>query len=161
MDHRETAPPKKKTRKPAVAAPGATRLSLTGIMAVPDDFGRIRVLLVDRLSTGAGDYSYAALRREIPAGPGFAAPYVTREPDSEGTRGEFHAVPPARHKAHWLKVAEELRGREVRVEVTVRRYSFDTLARHGAGASLDVAMIEPFAAPAPAAAAEPGRGTDI
>ena len=35
-----------------IAAPGAARLTLTGIVAAPDDFGRIRILLLDRRLAG-------------------------------------------------------------------------------------------------------------
>ena len=36
-----------KSRASRIAAPGAQRIILTGIMAVSDDFDRIRVLLLD------------------------------------------------------------------------------------------------------------------
>jgi hypothetical protein len=150
--------PAKKTRAPRVTSPGARRLGLTGVMAVPDNFGRIRVLLADPLPRGSPDASWRILRDSLPGGPERTSPYALREPDEDGVRGEFWAVPPAHRKAHWLGVAEALRGQEVRVEVTVRYFSYAGAGRQGSGAggdreaarlkgaALDVALIEPLAA---------------
>jgi hypothetical protein len=128
-----------------VAAPGARRLTLTGIMAVPDTFGRVRVLLVDRLlTTQRADFSWKTLLDEIPGSAMFGTPYRLHAVDTEGTRGEFWAVPPAHRRKHWLELAATLRGREVQLEVTVRNYTIAaTLERTAShGASLDVSMIE-------------------
>lgn len=151
-----------KTRAPKVPAPGAKRLTLTGVMAVPDDYGRVRVLLMDPLPGGLPDRSWAILQNEAPVGYGDHAPYVLHPGGDEGARGEFWAVAPARRKEHWLKVAGELRGQEVRVEVTVRPYSYAGHARmadkegaHLRGLALDIAMIEPLAL----AAAPASRGS--
>ncbi len=137
-----------KARAPRVPAPGGQRLTLTGIMAVPDDFGRIRVLLVDRLpGRSHTDPSCATLLREVRCGPGGSPPYRVHATDTEGVRGEFWAVPPAHRKKHWLDTANTLRGQAVQVEVTVRHFRFASDAGSApdqlAGASLDVAMIEP------------------
>jgi hypothetical protein len=147
-------------RAAPVAAPGATRLTLTGIMAVPDGFGRLRILLVDRLPGGAPDLSWLALRDQVPWSKSAKVPYQTHPVDAEGVRGEFWAVAPAHRRKHWLELAAELRGRFVKLEVTARRYAIrgdtggaDAESTHGAshgtsldvsyGTSLDVSLIEP------------------
>lgn len=128
-------------RAPAVAAPGAARVAFTGVLAVPDDFGRLRVVLVDRLAGGAPDGSAAALARALPRrGPGFSVPYELAADAAGGTRGVAWVTVPARHRAHWGAEAERLRGREVRVEATVR--PFRTAAAHGV--ALDLAALEPI-----------------
>ena len=48
-------------RAPPIAAPGARRVTFTGIMAVPDDFGRLRVLLERDWAAPAVDHSAARL----------------------------------------------------------------------------------------------------
>jgi hypothetical protein len=141
-----------KKRAARIAAPGAKRLTLTGLMAVPDDFGRVRVLLMNPLPSGAPSRSADVLRAELPAGEDL--PYATHPRDPGDVIGEFWAVVPARYKKHWLAVAADLRGKEVRVEVTVRFYSYvsrnagrttptdeEKLLR---GVALDVALIEPL-----------------
>lgn len=140
-----TAPRKK--RATAVAPPGAKRLTLTGIMAVPDDFGRIRILLVESIGSRP-DFSWKTLHDELPDTPGsdFKVPYRLQAIDSEGVRGEFWAVAPAHRREHWLAVAAATRGRSVRVEVTVRSYMFPAATdgtKGSHGASLDVSMIDP------------------
>jgi hypothetical protein len=133
----------RRKRAAAIAAPGAKRLVLTGIMAVPDDFGRVRVLLVDRLPGAEKlDMTWKTLADEISFSPGFTIPYRLQAVDTEGVRGEFWAVPPAHRRKHWLDVAAALRGKGVRVEATVRNYTIagDTPAY---GASLDISLIDP------------------
>jgi hypothetical protein len=155
-----------------IAAPGAARLTLTGIVAAPDDFGRIRILLLDRrLAGGAaggaagGPGSSVAARdeydpswRQLLAAVGMAdsaaggrhTPHNftagDRAPDRDGVRGECWVTAPPRHRAHWLAVAAALRGRWARAEVTVRRYRRP--ARGGAGADcgtvLDLAALDPL-----------------
>lgn len=55
-----------RARAPRVAAPGAQRITLTGVMAVPDDFGRLRLLLLDERPDGAPDGSWGRLRNAVP-----------------------------------------------------------------------------------------------
>lgn len=143
-----------------MAAPGARRLTFTGLMAVPDDFGRLRVLLVERAADGAPDGSWAMLARELPRGgaeakpKSYSVPYDLREEgaDADGVRGVVRVTVPKRYRAHWGKVAEGLRGQEVRVEVTVRPFTFQldpespALAPErttAAGVALDLAMLGP------------------
>lgn len=137
--------PVRKRRAP-VAAPGAKRLTLTGVMGVPDEYGRIRVLLVDRLACAQRkDLSWRTLLDEVPGGKAFSVPYELHGADSEGVRGEFWAVAPARLRRHWLEQAAALRGQEVCLEVTVRNYTTAATAERAAsyGASLDISMLEP------------------
>ena len=51
--------PKARPRAARVPAPGALRVALRGILAVPDDFGRLRLLLLDEGPDGAPDGSWA------------------------------------------------------------------------------------------------------
>jgi hypothetical protein len=137
-------------RAAKVAAPGAARLTLTGIAAVSDDFGRVRILLLDEGRDGRPDGSARALRAAVGVvtGTDFRAPHELRDgplpPSAEGVRGACWAVPPAHRRAHWLGVATALRGQWVRAEVTVRRYAFarDDDGTRAAGVALDLAMLE-------------------
>src|SRR5579863_7223742 len=161
----------KKTRA-RVAAPGARRLVLTGIMAVPDDFGRVRVLLADPLPSGAPDRTWQTLQAEARLHSG-TTPFKLRPPDDTGDRGEFWAVPPRHRKEYWLKTATDLRGKEVRVEVTVRVFAIWPGAGEAgksnveaaraqmrvAGFSFDLSLVEPLSA-APRGAAAKGLASD-
>ena len=61
-------------RAPRVPAPGAQRVSLAGVMAVPDDFGRLRLILLGERPDGAPDSSWARLRvAHVDCEPGGAA----------------------------------------------------------------------------------------
>jgi len=117
-----------------VAAPGARRVTLTGVMAVPDDFNRARLLILGERPDGAPDGSWARLRAacvdcEPRAG----------EPRAGEPRGVVCLVLPAHRRAHWLGVAEALRGQWVTVEATVRPYKRGE--RGGHGNALDLAML--------------------
>jgi hypothetical protein len=130
-------------------------------MAVPDDFGRLRLLLLDERPDGAADGSWGRLRDAVPRPhAGYQAPYEVRAgalgPDADGVRGTVWIVLPAHRRAHWREVAEGLRGQWVTVEVTVRPFHFPSSGRElpGAdapdyqqGASFDLAMLAPTAAP--------------
>ena len=114
-------------RAPRVAAPGAQRITLTGIMAVPDDFGRLRLLLLDERPDGAPDGSWGRLRAAVPRlHASYRPPYEMRAgvlgPDADNVRGTVWIVLPAHRRTYWLGVAESLRGRWVTVEVTVRPF---------------------------------------
>ena len=142
--------PRKRAAK--VAAPGAIRITLQGIMAVPDDFGRVRVLLVDEFPDGTRDYSAAALRRAIPDNKNMSVPYRIKEHADDGVLGEFWCVLPQRYAKHWTAVAAELRGRPVKEEATLRPFQMVVRGNDGpdgeesetinSGMSLDVALIE-------------------
>jgi len=115
-------------------------------MAVPDDFGRLRVLLLDRGADGAPDLSWVRLAREVPrARPGSSVPYELWNDAGDGTRGAVHVTVPDRHRAHWGPVAEKLRGQEVRVEATVRPFRIpgDPGSVTAVGVALDLAALGP------------------
>jgi len=131
-------------------------------MAVSDDFGRLRLLLLDERPDGAPDGSWGRLRDAVPRPhAAYRAPYEVRAgalgPDADGIRGTVWIVLPAHRRAHWLGVAEGLRGQWVTVEVTVRPFHFPSAGRETAGAgavaeyqqgaSLDLAMLAPAAPP--------------
>jgi hypothetical protein len=151
-----------------IAAPGAARLTLTGIVAAPDDFGRIRILLLNRRLAGGAAHlaggaaardEYDPSWRQLLAAVGMAdsaaggrhTPHnITagdRAPDPDGVRGECWVTAPPRHRAHWLAVAAALRGRWARAEVTVRRYRRPAGrggARADCGTVLDLAALDPL-----------------
>lgn len=130
-----------------IAAPGAPRLTLTGIMAAPDDFGRVRVLLVNPLPSGASDRSATVLNEALPFAPGLDRPFRLHARDTEDVVGEFWAVPPKHRRQYWLETAAELRGQEVTVEVTLRPYSFPSPTAPESfvrGVAFDLAMLTPL-----------------
>lgn len=84
----------------------APRFELRGILAAPDDFGRLRVFLPE---DAPGTVAAEILRRA----PGPNGPL---EP-----RGEYFVVTlPARRRDHWLAVAARLQRCLVRLAVTAR-----------------------------------------
>jgi hypothetical protein len=112
------------------------RVTLRGYMLVPDDFGRVRLLLVKEGPGNRPDYSAEALRRALPGG----GPHELRDaPNTDGEWGAVWFALPPRHRAHWLKTAAELRGRWVVAEAAPRAYAFPDGRR---GVSLDLAMLE-------------------
>ena len=141
-----------KKRAPRVAPPGAPRLEITGIVMAPDDFGRVRLLIVEDAarpdcSAGRPDCSAARLRAA-----GIAVPPA----DRDGTCGAVSIVAPAARRDHWLAVAASLRGQRARAEVTVRRYMMRAPGRAPApGVALDLAMLTPVLNPALQAAVNP------
>jgi len=151
-------------RAARVAAPGAPRVTFDGIMAVSDDFGRLRVLILDAGPDGRPSDAGRALRAAVPrpaAPPGdphrgeYRPPFELLAgplpPDAAGVRGVAWAVPPARRRDFWLAEAARLRGRWVRLEATVRPFAVGFGEAGGfAGASLDVAMLTALGGDAPA-----------
>jgi hypothetical protein len=128
----------KKKRAPRVPAPGAERVVLTGVLAATDNYGRVRLLLLEEAPDGKSDYSWRVLRAAT-------TPFTSGAPlaDATGCVGEAFFVLPARYREHWLNVAAELRGQWVRVEATQRRY----VMKKGngcttAGVSLDLTLLE-------------------
>ena len=108
-------------------------ITLRGIVAVPDTYGRLRFLLQERKDESkAVDASWVALVKAAPARAGYHLPYHLREPDAEGLRGEFWASAEGKktkystvdRSAYWGAFAEARRGQEVEVEVAVQRYAF-------------------------------------
>jgi hypothetical protein len=158
-------------RRARVAAPGAVRVELTGVVMAPDRFGRIRLLVVDEsaglpivnkpaanalANTRTKDLTAARLRAAgaadaIVAADGTRAPAA---PDRDGAWGVVSLVAPAAHRAHWIAVAGSLRGARARAEVTLRRYAFMAPASLASkakqaieevdrcGVALDLCMLE-------------------
>jgi hypothetical protein len=108
-------------------------LTLRGVVAAPDAFGRLRFLLLEKRNDKHYDTSWAALAKAMPAREGVRVPYVLRDPDTDRLRGEFTVtLPPNRrtkydtvdHAAYWSKFVAPLRGKEVEVVAKPKRYSF-------------------------------------
>ena len=137
-----------KPRAARIAAPGAPRVTLNGILAVPDNYGRLRLLLLNTHRDGSPDYSAATLRGAVPCPhAGYRLPYeLTPSPDGDEVQATVWLVPPAHHRVHWQGVAAELRGQWVTVEATVRRFSIVEPSRGAAyqGTALDLAMLAPM-----------------
>ena len=124
-------------RASGIPPPGATRLTLTGICAVPDKFGRIRVLLM----THRRDFPDSSWFRLVSAVPcehqNYRPPYEIFPREDEGVKGVMWVVAPAHRRKFWLETATALRGQRVQLEVTVRPYKRDDIT----GASLDLSML--------------------
>lgn len=128
-----------------IAAPGAKRLKLNGVVAVSDCFNRVRLMIHDNFPDGKTDptsYRLWTIKDDN-------APYELRTeevlpPFADGVRGTCWLTVPQLHRAHWLTVATDLRGKWATAEVTVRRYRFrgDDGASH-VGVALDLCMLEP------------------
>jgi hypothetical protein len=124
-------------RASGLPSPGATRLTLTGICAVPDKFGRIRVLLMTHRREFP-DSSWFRLVSAVPCEhPNYRPPYEIFPREDEGVKGVMWAVAPAHRRKFWLETATALRGQRVQLEVTVRPYKRDDIT----GASLDLSML--------------------
>lgn len=117
----------------------AGNIELTGILAKSDSYERLRLCLVDFLETvGAADDSWWRLRTAVPDKKDYKAPYsfsLDGAADDAGIRGECWMTLPkgAAERLRILALAAELRGREVRLTVRPKRYSFVSQARHNAG----------------------------
>ncbi len=123
------------------------RLKLTGKLTTPDAFGRIRLLLIDRLESESyrEDHTWETLLRAVPLSarrmPYRFFNYANGEchVDEGGVRGEaLLTIPgPSRHatldKAAWLKYSAELRSQEVEAHVLIKNYSFVSTAEHNRG----------------------------
>ena len=125
------------------ATASGNRVTFFGQMSSPDDFGRLRVLLLAADPDGRDDRSSDVVRRAvdyaIPAtGMSASLPYRLSHP-IDGVCGTVTLVAPERHRAHWLGVAAALHGKRVRVEAIVRSYVFPGKK---CGVSLDISMIE-------------------
>jgi hypothetical protein len=103
-----------------IARPGTQRVQFTGIVAVPDDFGRIRILITS--------YQQKQLTQQAAF-----LPIIQIDRPSDEYHFIVNVTAQYRHE-YWLKVAEERRGQIVTVEATVRPNQNHSL-------SLDLAMI--------------------
>lgn len=119
-----------KPRASRIAAPGAQRIILTGIMAVSDDFDRIRVLLLDD--------SWKKLPQPSKDGK---CPYTVTA-DSNDVRATVCVVVPLHRKKYWLQLAESLRGKIVTIEMTVRHFFLPN--SETAGFSFDLAYLKSY-----------------
>jgi hypothetical protein len=98
-------------RAARVSAPGARRITIEGIMAVPDDYGRIRIVLADERPDGSPNRSKENYLRVT--GGGAAATH----------RDTAAAVTaPAHRRAYWLGEAARLRGQWVTAEAVLRPF---------------------------------------
>lgn len=123
-------------------------IELTGILVAPDDFGRLRLCLVDVLPSrerdAVADGSWARLKQAVPYSSEYSVPYDLPQggaPDDAGIRGEcWITLPDGRSREsrgrrdRILALAKELRGKEVAVRVRPKRFAFDSGARHNDGA---------------------------
>lgn len=119
-----------------------SELELVGLLSGVDKHGKVRVLLLESTADGAADYSLPRLRGAAPQSAG-KVPYRLdagpargeRLAGSAGVLGEFWVTPPrARSPREALyRLVTELKGREVRVRVLPKRYSFVSGARHNPG----------------------------
>jgi len=157
-------------RAAPIAAPGAARITFTGIMAAPDDFGRLRVLLESDWAAPLVDHSASRLdiacrqaarrlcAQATIAENGEAAEVEITLAYAEaggrcGASAQALLTVPARHSAHWLATAADLRGRPVRVEATIRTYQFTAVLAAGTASTVGTVSTASAAGAAGAASA--------
>ena len=113
-----------------------TEFELTGILATSDSFGRLRLCFVDFLeSTQKRDSSWYLLKKNIPDTEQYSVPYtfpLGGRADDAGIRGECWITLPRvkQRRRSILAFAKTLRGKEVRLTVKPKRFSFDSNAPH-------------------------------
>ena len=114
---------------------GHKKLVLTGDMATPDSFGKLRLCLVHRLdTTNKIDDSWYLLKNAVYS-CGYRhgkQPYKLIDhgkADDLGIRGECWISVPKSRSEKILQEAKELVGKEIEVTVQLRRYSF--APKHG------------------------------
>lgn len=131
----------KRQRANGVAAPGAPRLELFGTLLASDDFGRLRLLLVDELPNDSKDLSAFKLREacgKLLGLPSIAPlddnsyPYKLTAKPEDNCWGTCHIVVPKRHLMHWASEAQRWRGKRVRMEVTLRKFAMQEVAQKNA-----------------------------
>jgi hypothetical protein len=123
-------------------------ITLTGIMATTDTHGRLRLCLVDflpsqeSLKNARPDRSWQRLREAIPYSERHSIPYnfpLKGAPDDDGVRGDCWITLPSRgqgakrRRQMFLNLAKSLRGKEVEVRVTPKRYTFESQSTHNKG----------------------------
>lgn len=119
-------------RASKIASPGTKRITFNGIVAVSDDFNRLRIILLDEGKDNKPDYSKDRLKR--------AAPLLTFENNDE----VVCVVLPAHRRNHWLAQAKELRGQWVTVEATMRPFMIPMGKESSHGVALDLCMLSPL-----------------
>lgn len=118
------------------------KLKLKAQAATADDYGRLRFLLLDQLNDGKRDFSAATLKRAIPFDSG--APFKLWEA-RDNVVGEFWVTIPKARAARtefWKTTYVAMRGKEVIVEVALRKYRFVQGDKQMAGVSLDLQDLE-------------------
>lgn len=133
-------------------------IELTGILASTDVNERLRLCLIDYLTPKNGadiiaDNSWYRLRKLIPSfntEDGYNIPYtlpLDGAPDDAGIRGECWITLPGskksksrsvkEHRKRILSLAKDLRGKEVKISMKPKRYSFiNSYGETTAGTSL-------------------------
>ena len=127
------------SRASRVTAPGALRIILTGILAVSDDFDRIRLLILNEKKDNTYNNSWRILKSAVPKlHVNYQTPYEEHS-QNDDVQCTVLIVLPEHRKKYWLGVAKDLRGQWVAVEVTVRPFTIPG----SQGASLDLSMLSP------------------
>ncbi|MDE2097758.1 MAG: hypothetical protein KGL39_10955 [Patescibacteria group bacterium] len=119
------------------------KLTLVGLVATPDAYGRPRILLLEELKSGKKDYSATTLAKCIPESTGTLPYRLWRS--QEGVIGEFWVIMPKRKEraAYFMDVYEKNRSKEVKVEVSLRHYTLVTEdGNKKKGVCLDLIDIE-------------------
>lgn len=107
----------------AAARPGTQKISFTGLVAVPDDFQRLRLLL-----TTHEKIEMCKQHMNLPI--------TAIERSTDQFQYIVIVVIPKRYRQYWLGIAQELRGQLAAIETTVRRTHL--------GMSLDLVSIAIF-----------------
>lgn len=106
-----------------------TQIKFTGIMAVPDDYNRIRLLLIKRPPDVLLD-----MRKKYD----IDLPFKLYKADSEDVCGIVTVNLPKHFKNHWIDYAEKNRGRVTEIEVMPRKYLMRNQKINRAGISFDL-----------------------
>lgn len=123
-----------------IPSPFNERITISGYMAAPDDFGRIRLIIVDQTPENKIDRSAHILRTKVPKlGIKYNVPYklVETTTQTDDTRGVVTFTIPDHRKEYWLAESTGYRGRWVTIEATKRPYRL--LNSHGM--ALDISLI--------------------
>lgn len=121
-----------KTNKRGQKYQKTQKLVLKGLAVSPDKPNRPRFLLLNILKDGKYDKSASILQKSIPS-CGIQPFKIHKE--SDGVVGEFWVVPPKNKQraAHWQKIYESARSKEVTVEVALHNYCIqeDEVVKNG------------------------------
>ena len=127
----------------------STDLELTGILTKTGPSGRLHLCLVDVLETQRGRYdgTWRKLRAAIPPSAHHTVPYkfdLGGAPDDAGIRGEcWICLPRAKaRRKRLIDYAATLRGKEVRLTVRPKRFSFVSWANHNHGQTISGTSLQ-------------------
>ena len=101
------------SKRERIASPNAKKITIAGTMAVPNNY--IRLILNN-------EYEQKKILNY------YGAYYTFWEKDADGQCGEVRFTI-QRHKDHWLKMAADLRGKDVCITAIVRPYFYNNI--HG------------------------------